>query len=281
MDEVTSNVFEPVNDPVKSHSQLFSCIQLPDFPSLLAKGQVSTIQVFFERVAQEIYSTRKKNYSWGFGVIEPRFINFCDQILLISRLYKEEDLADLNSVIFKLFTEFNNIILATALNMHLPLRGIMRTGQVYEGTLRSRKPALVSGKDPLILSDLLKVYSFGEIFPSGYTDGMIPAVEMPFHFGESLCQSLMEVNQLESIGIFLPAAYAKDSITEVTILSNMLTGIYVDGQNLFACNWKEWMKGQSDCSPENIIAFAESEAGNEKGTYAAHWRSLAEYAVHL
>lgn len=281
MDEATNSVFKPVNDPIKSHSQLFSCIQLPDFPSLLGKGQVSTIQVFYERVAQEIYNTRKKNYSWGFGVIEPRFINFCDQILLISRLYKEEELADLNSVIFKLFTEFNNIVLSTALNMHLPLRGIMRTGKVYEGTLRSRKPALVSGKDPLILSDLLKVYSFGEIFPNGYTDGMIPAVEMPFHLGDSLCQSMMEMNQLESIGIFLPAEYAKDSITEVTILSNMLTGIYVDGKNLFACNWKEWMKGQSDCSPENIIAFAESEAGTGKGPYAAHWKSLADYSVHL
>ncbi len=281
MDEPISNIFEPVNEPIKSHSQLFSCIQLPDFSSCIKEGQVDTIQVFYERIAQEIYNARKKNYSWGFGVIEPRFINLCDKMILVSKLYKEEELADLNSVIFKLFTEFNNIIVSTALHMHLPVRGIIRTGQVYEGSLRSRKPALVSGKDPLILSDLLKVYSFGEIFPHGYSDGMIPAVEMPFHFGESLCQAFMEVDKLESIGIFLPAEYARDSITEVTILSNMLTGIYVDGKNLFACNWKEWMKGQAECSPETIIAFAESEAGKSKKAFSAHWKSLVDYAVHL
>ncbi|MGW8314763.1 MAG: hypothetical protein ACWGNV_04115 [Bacteroidales bacterium] len=281
MDEAASSVFEPVNDPIKSHSQLFSCVQFPDLYTLLKEGHLNTIQVFYERIAQEIYNARKKNYSWGFGVIEPRFINLCDKMILVSQLYKEEELADLNSVIFKLFTEFNNIIVSTALNMHLPIRGLMSSGQAYEGTLRSRKPALVSGKDPLILSDLLKVYSFGEIFPNGYTDGMIPAVEMPFHFGEALCQTLLEVNQLESIGIFLPAEFARDSITEVTILSNMLTGIYVDGKNLFACNWKEWMKGQADCSPDNIVAFAETEAGKGKGPYAAHWKSLVEYAVHL
>ncbi len=270
-----------MNDPVQSHSQLFSCIQLPDMDALVRNGQVDTVQVFFERVAQEIYNTRKKNYSWGFGVIEPEFINLCDKMILISKLYKEEELADLNSVIFKLFTEFNNIILSTALHLHLPIRGLIQIGQVYRGSLRSRKPALVSGKDPLILADLLKVYSFGEIFPNGYTDGMIPAVEMPFHFGELLCQSLHEVLELESIGIFLPAEHAGDAITEVTILSNMMTAVNIDGKNMFACNWKEWMKGQEECSPDNIIAFAEAEAKNRKGSHGRKWESLVEYSVHL
>jgi len=275
------SIFEPVNDPINSHSQLTACIQIPDFNTLVFNNGVATIQVFYEKIAQEIYNTRKKNYSWGFGVIEPRFINFCDQLILVSKLYKEEELADLNSVVFKLFIEFNNLIASTALNMHLPIRGIIHMGQVFEGTLRSRKPALVSGKDPLILSDLLKVYSFGEIFPNGYSDGMIPAVEIPYHFGIGMCKSMAEVSGLDSVGIFLPGEYSKDPITEVTILSNMMAEVELVGKKMYACNWKEWMKGQSECSPENIIAYAESESGNSKAPHASKWKHLLQYAGSL
>ena len=281
MSEQTLNIFEPVNDPISSHSQLSACIQIPDFNSLVVGNQVPTIQVLYERIAQEIYNTRKKNYSWGFGVIEPRFIIFCDQIILVSRLYRKEEYADLNSVIFKLFTEFCNIMLSTALNMHIPVRGIIRMGQVYEGTVGSRKPALVSGKDPLILSELLKVYNFGEIFPNGYTDGMIPAVEVPYYFGTSLCKSLAEVSELESVGIFLPFDYVEDPITEVTILSNMLTEVQLGGQKMYACNWKEWMIGQTECSPENIVSFAESEAERSEAPNAGKWKSLVDYSASL
>jgi len=107
-------VYQPVNEPIIPHSQVFSCIQLPGFDQMVTSGGISTIQLLFERITQEIYDTRKKNYSWGFRVIEPEFQNFSDRIILFSKLYKEENLAELNSVIFKLFTEFNNIILATA-----------------------------------------------------------------------------------------------------------------------------------------------------------------------
>jgi hypothetical protein len=281
MNDLNKYVFEPVNEPIKSHSQLTACIQIPDFNALVADHQVSLIQMFYERVAQEIYNTRKKNYTWGFGVIEPQFLNMCDRIVLVSALYNEEELADLNSVIFKLFVEFNNIILSAALHMHLPLRGMIRMGQVYRGSVRSRKPALVSGKDPLILADLLKVFSFSEIFPNGYSDGMIPAVEIPYHFGEIMAKSFDEISELESIGIFLPSDYATDKCTEVTILSNMLTETVLGKQKIFACNWKEWMKGQSNCSPDNIIAFAESEAGNGKGIQARRWQSMLDYSAQL
>lgn len=275
------NKFQPANDPIKSHSQVSSCIQIPGFDILVKNGEISTIQVLFERIAQEIYNTRKKNYSWGFGVIEPEFLNFSDRIILVSKLYKEENLADLNSVIFKLFTEFNNIILSTALHMHIPIRGIIQIGDTYRGTLKSRKPALVSGKDPLILADLLKVYSIGEIFPIGFSEGMIPAVDMPYHFGESFDKSFAELSKLESVGIFMPTVHMKDKIADVTILSNMIVESEVGGHKFLVCNWKEWMSEHSDCLPDNILAFAEAEAGNSKSPYSQRWKSLLDYAVHL
>ncbi|MEN8229666.1 MAG: hypothetical protein ABFS38_16010 [Bacteroidota bacterium] len=281
MNDSDKNSFQPVNDPIKPHSQVTSCIQIPEFEKMVSKGEISKIQVFFERIAQEIYNTRKKNYTWGFGVIEPEFHNFSDRIILVSKLYKEEKLADLNSVIFKLFSEFNNLILSTALHMHIPIRGMIRIADTYHGTVQSKKPALVSGNDPLILSDLLKAFSIDEIFPNGFSDGMIPAVDMPYHFGGSFCKSLKELSTLESIGIFMPAEETKDTVADVTILSNMIVETEIEGKKIFACNWKEWMSEHSACSAENILAFAEAEAGNAASPFAKSWQSLISYSAHL
>lgn len=281
MAESNSSIFQPVNDPVRPHSQVSSIIEILGFDEMVERGEISTLQVFYERIGQEIYNSRKKNYSWGFGVIEPEFLNFSEHVVLVSKLYKEENLFDLNSVIFKLFTEFNNIILSTALHMHLPIRGIIRIGDTYRGTLKSKKPALVSGKEPLILSDLLKVFSIGEIFPVGFSEGLIPAVDMPYHFGKSLTRSFKEVYELDSVGIFMPVSHNQDKTADVTILSNMVVEVEVQGKKWFACNWREWMLEHETCSPDNILAFAEAEAAGGSSPHASKWKSLLEYSPKL
>ena len=149
MSTTGNSPFEPVNDPIQVRSQLTACIEILNFDDLLETGEINTIQVFYERIAQEIYNTRKKNYTWGFRVIEPEFRNFRGNLVLVSKLYKEEDLNDLNSVIFKLFIEFCNIILSAALHLHIPIRGMVHIGENYMGKLKSRKPAVISGNDPL------------------------------------------------------------------------------------------------------------------------------------
>ena len=281
MNPSDKSIFQPANDPIKPHSQVSSCIEILDFDEMVANGEISKIQVLYERIGQEIYHTRKKNYSWGFKIIEPEFLNFSERIVLISKLFKEEHLFDLNSVIFKLFTEFNNIIVSAALHMHIPVRGIIRIGDTYRGHVKSRKPAVVSGKDPLILSDLLKVYSIGEIFPTGFSEGLIPAMDMPYHFGKSLSKSSVEIANMESIGVFMPVEYNKDKTADVTILSNMIVETEVNGQKYYACNWKEWMSEHSDCFSDNIIAFAESEAKNSASPHAKKWKSLISYSAKL
>lgn len=281
MTQADKSTFKPANDPIRSQSQIISSIEILGFHDLIKQGEISMIQVFFERIAQEIYNTRKKNYSWGFRVIEPEFLNFSNRIFLSSKLYLEEDLADLNSVIFKLFTEFNNIILATALHMHLPVKGIIRIADTYRGTVQSRKPALVSGKEPLILNDLLKVFSFGEIFPRGFSSGMIPAMDMPYHFGENLGQLESDLETIEAVGIFMPLEYREEKASQVTILSNMMTVTEVNKKMLFACNWKEWMSSYLECSSENTIAFAELAGKDKENPFSKYWKSLVDYTVHL
>ncbi len=280
MTDPSSQVFQPVNDPIQPHTQLSACIEILGFQQMVANNEVDKIQVFYERMGQEIYNARKKNYSWGFRVIEPQFLNFSERIILVSRLYKEETLADLNSVVFKLFTEFNNIVLATALDMHIPIRGMIRIGETYRGAVRSRKPAVMSGKDPLILSDLLKVFTINEIFPNGFSEGLIPAVDVPFHFGAGICQSFSDITSLDTIGIFMPAEFNVGSTADVTILSNMMAETKIDGKEYFACNWKEWMIERSECSTETILAYAEAEA-KSSGPHSKKWQSLLDYAVNL
>ncbi|PID92686.1 MAG: hypothetical protein CSA96_02070 [Bacteroidetes bacterium] len=274
------SVYEPVNEAIEAHSQVCSCIEIVGFDDCIEKGETAKIQVFFERVAQEIYNARKKNYSWGFRVIEPEFLNLSEHMILISKLYKEENLYDLNSVVFKLFTEFNNIILSTALNMHIPIKGIIRMGETYRGSLKSRKPALISKKEPLILSDLLKVFTVDEIFPNGFYEDLIPAFEMPFHFGASLSRSVREMSEIDSVGIFMPAEYNKEQTADVTILCNMMAESQLRGEACLACNWKQWMREHEGYSIEDILAFAEEEAktGNP---HSLLWQGLLTYSTSL
>ncbi len=281
MTKSDKSIFKPVNDSIKPKSQVISCIEIQGFDRLVREGEISTIQVFYERVAQEIYNTRKKNYSWGFKVIEPEFLNLSGRIYLTSKLYFDEDMADLNSVVFKLFIEFNNIVLSSALHMHIPVKGIIRIGNVYKGSVTSRKPALVSGKEPLILNDLLKVFSFGEIFPHGFSSGMIPAVDMPYHFGVNLSQMQADLDDIEAVGIFMPLEYRNNEATEVTILSNMMTATEVNRKALFVCNWMEWMGSYLKCSPDNIIAFAEAAGKDGKDPFSNYWQSLVNYSADL
>lgn len=281
MNDPEKNVYQTVNELIQPHSQVSSCIELLNFSEMINSGEISKIQVFYERIAQEIYNTRKKNYSWGFKVIEPEFNNFSERMILVSKLYKEEELKDLNSVVFKLFVEFNNIILSTALHMHIPIRGIIHIGDAYRGSLKSRKPAVVSGKEPLILSDLLKVFSIGEIFPTGFSEGLIPAVDIPFYFGEQLYSSFNELSLLESVGVFMPPECNKDNIADVTILSNMMVIAEVNDESYFVCNWKEWMSEHTDCSVDNVISFAESEAAKPSDSHGKKWQSLVRYSAHL
>jgi hypothetical protein len=281
MSDSDKNVYQTFSEPIEPHSQVSSCIDILNFREMIQSGEISRIQVFYERIVQEIYNTRKKNYSWGFRVIEPDFNNFSERMVLVSKLYREEELKDLNSVVFKLFVEFNNIILSTALHMHIPIRGIIQIGDAYRGNIRSRRPAVVSGKDPLILSDLLKVFSIGEIFPTGFSEGLIPAVDIPFHFGADLCGAYTELHSIESIGIFMPLDFNRDNTADVTILSNMMVKAEVNGEHCFVCNWKEWMSEHTDCSTENVIAFAESEAAKPSDSHGKKWHSLVRYSVHL
>ena len=272
--------YKPANDAIESHSQISACIEILEFDEMLKNQEISRIQVFYERIGQEIYQNRKKNYTWGFKVIEPEFLNISDRIVLLAPFYKEENLADLNSIVFKLFTEFCNIILSVALTMHIPIRGAINISELYQGLLKSKKPVLLTGEDPLIMSELLKVFTIQEIFPNGFSEGMIPAVDIPFHFGEGLSSSLSKVSSINAVGIFMSHALKKETATDVTILSNMLVESTFNGAKYFACNWKEWVDAHcTGFAIQDILTYAEDQAGNSALPHAEKWKSFLNYSA--
>jgi hypothetical protein len=140
---------------------------------------------------------------------------------------------------------------------------------------------MISGQDPLILADLLKVFTFSEIFPDGFSRGLIPPVQFPYHFGPGLCQMNQELASFDSIGIFMSRDNNEKGAADVTILSNMMVETEVNGIPLYVCNWKEWMKEHTECSPETIVAFAESAASDPDSAHSSKWKSLSEYAGNL
>ena len=62
MSDSDNSPFQPVNDPIQPHSQVNACIEILGFGEMVEKGEIPTIQVFYEKIGQEIYNTRKKNY---------------------------------------------------------------------------------------------------------------------------------------------------------------------------------------------------------------------------
>ena len=71
----------------------------------------------------------------------------------------------------------------------------------------------------------------------------------------------------------MPAEFNVDSTDDVTILSNMMAETKIDGNDFFACNWKEWMIERSECSSETILAYAESEA-KSSGPNSKKWQNI-------
>jgi len=79
----------------------------------------------------------------------------------------------------------------------------------------------------------------------------------------------------------MPVEFNRNSIADVTILSNMMAETEIGGEKYYACNWKEWMSEHSACSADNILVFAQSEIKEPSGPYAKNWQSLIDYSPSL
>lgn len=272
----TFREYEPeINSDIENHEYITCFIDLIEFDELVIRDNTNILIQFFEKLTGEIYHTRTKNYAWGYRMIEPRFIATGSSLILYSRLYKEKQLHDLNSMIVKLFIEYCNIITACALSLELPVCGGISIGELYTGKSNSHHPELMAMENPMVMADLLKIYSLSEIFPEGMHETIIPAYNLPFFFGKALSLAKKTSLEIDSVGIFMPAEFEKDVSTEISILSDMLLEVKLNGQTFYASNWISWVKmNENEFSMDDILMSARK---NESEARDKRWQNFFNY----
>jgi len=243
----TQRLREPDLKEINAVSRATGFIELPGFKELIENEEYDSINKFYHELSQELYNARRNNYSLGLRVIEPEISIYADRIQMASQLFLEKDLPELSAISFKLFVNFCNILLSVALKHEIPLRGFANIGDNFRGSVYSDNIGRAPSEDTMVLADLLEVFSFDEIFPDGFGQKVIPPVNIPYFYGKDLAESMNQLSSLNEIGIFMPGNILDYPATEITIYSDALIETKVNGDQMYTCNWRNWMEEH----PEN------------------------------
>jgi hypothetical protein len=240
-------------------SRAVAFIEIVGFDHLIVEEEeFDKVNTFFKELSQEFYYLRMDNYNRGLRVIEPEISITGDRIQLTSSVFLERNLPELSSFSIKLFVEFCNATMAVALRNDIPLKGMASIGDNYRGLSYSGEPGRSSTEDTMVLTDLMEVFSFEEIFPEGFGARIIPPVSIPYFFGKNLSQSLKQLKQLKEAGIFFPGDIIDIEAAEISIYSDILLETTIDGVKYYECNWKGWMEKNPDhYDLEEILADLE------------------------
>lgn len=245
-------------------SRAVAFIEIAGFDNLLQEEELDKVNKFFHEISQELYYLRRNNYNRGLRVIEPEINITGDRIQLTSSMFLERNLPELSSFSFKLFVEFCNAIMAVAIRNDIPLKGMANIGNNYRGLSYSGDPGRSSTEEIMILTDLMEIFSFEEIFPEGFGPRIIPPVSTPFFYGKDIMESLRKLTQLEEAGIFFPGDIMEFEAVEISIYSDLLLETKLDGVTYYECNWKGWMEKNPDhYDIEEILADLECLSRSE------------------
>ncbi len=254
-----------IKDPV-SASRVTAIIELMEFSELVKEDNIKFLNEFYHDLSQEMYQARRQNYCLGLRVLEPEIQIFSERIILTSPLFLEKDLPELSSVAFKLFVDFCNLILSVALKHEIAIKGMGNIGNNYRGMVYSGNMTRAQARESMVLSDILKVFTFEEIFPEGFGQKIMPPVNIPYFYGEDISNSIIQLSSINDIGIFMPLDILENPCTEITVYSDMLVEQKVGRRKMYACNWKTWVeKNPENHSLEdirnNLLDLSNSENG--------------------
>lgn len=235
-------IAEPATKEMKCASRVTGFMEIPGFRDLIEENKIADIEKFYLHLAQEIYETRRKNYSLGLRVIEPRLDVYAHRVSLSSPLFLEKDLPELSSMAFKQFADFCNILQVTALRSSMAIRGFCDIGSNYQGKITSKNIGRAPSKEPMVLTDILEVFNFDEVFPDGFGQQIIPPVSIPCYFGKDLNDSINKLKEIYETGIFFPGDIINYPACELAIYSGSLIETEIDGENYYTCNWRVWLE---------------------------------------
>lgn len=255
------------------------------FKNLLRSKQFALIGVLFEEICDALYMSRRMNYLLGFHVLEPQIANFSDSIILYSKFHSgatnDNDVKMLNDLTFQLLVDVCRRIVAVGLRLRIPIRGAMSIGEFYAGEAESIQPESVTRGEPVVMSCLLKVADVHELAPADYQTRVMPRVRFPIHLGDALTDAYLLESSINSIGVFMNQEFQDHPHTTVSIRTNKMASITLDGSQILTVNWFE--TGESLFGPEEtveILKYAENQAVIKSGRIAEKWRSLVNYTRH-
>ncbi|MFW5821242.1 MAG: hypothetical protein ACOCWA_08130 [Bacteroidota bacterium] len=228
-------------------SRVTAIIELMEFPDLVKEDNIQYLNQFYHDLSQEMYLARRQNYCLGLRELEPEIQIFSERIILSSPLFLEKELPELSSVSFKLFVDFCNLILSVALKHEIALKGMGNIGDNFRRMVYSGNMTRAQARESMVLSDILKVFTFEEIFPEGFGQKIMPPVNIPYFYGEDISDSISQLSTINEIGIFMPLDILDNPCTEISVYSDMLVEKKVGRKKMYSCNWKTWVEK----NPEN------------------------------
>lgn len=251
-------------------------IEITGYRQILQDEDNNILSRFFQELSQEYYNLRRNNYNMGLRVIEPDISITGGRIQLSSKLFLEKNLPELSSFAFKLFVEVCNATMAVALKNDLPLKGMANIGENYKGSTYSGNIGKSAAKDTMVLSDLLEVFTFEEIFPEGFGQKIIPPVSIPFFYGKDLLEIERRFQEIDEAGIFMPLEILDTPATEIAVYSDMLIETKVSNHHMYECNWKSWIEKNPDSFDlDEILADLECLSRSESPN-AAIWKKFVK-----
>lgn len=276
-DSYFSDIGPEKDNDLFPRSSLTGVIEIMNYNYFVESDKFHELQSFFDELAEEIYYSRLQKYNLGLGVAEPEIGILSDRIYIFSPLYLENDLPEMSSMVFKLFVELCNMLLAIALKHEVAIKGFAGIDQCIKTLATSGNPCRSSKKDTILLADVLKVFSFEEIFPAGLGQKFIPSFDLPVFHANNFLNANRLLSEITSIGIFMPDDIRNYPAAEISIFSDLLIETSLAGKKIFLANWSDWAdKHHEDFPIEEVRESITKMVAWSENNYSLYWKNFSE-----
>ena len=263
--------------PLQIQSALTAVVEIMNYDFFLEYDKLHELQLFYKELSDEIYHLRRQNYGFGFEVIQPQMVFLSDRIYLYSDLYLEKEVPELNMMVFKIFVETLNLLLAVGLKHQLALRGFAGPDKGSKMDVSSCMASRVEVKDSIVLTDMLKIFNFNQIFPDDIDQKFAPALNFTSIHSERLHRANSLLKEISAIGIYFPEKIQEAAYAEVAIFSDMLIETKLEDPMRFVCNWQNWAaRHPGKFLLEEVTETITEAAGARENIFASMWRKFAE-----
>lgn len=258
-------------------SVLTAVVEIMNYNYFLELDKFHELQLFYEELVDEIFNMRQQNFSYGFEMVQPEITILSDRIYLYTNLYLEDDVPELNTMVFKLFVETLNLLLAVGLKHDLAIRGFAGPDTGIKSITPSGVAVRPVKKDNLVLTDMLKVFRFDQIFPEEGDQKIATTFISSSLHSTRFHQASNLLKEINAIGIYFPEEIRNCPYAEVSIYSDMLIETKLQDNMRYVANWLNWAQKHPDKFPVEDVrgTIIECGKGSEKH-HASSWKRFGE-----